>query len=174
MKKNRILRNVLAGGALLLLLAAGYLTATGGWRALFDGRRPLVLEIDLDEALPEKSDSLLTMAGMPEPLSLRGAIEALDTAARDPRVKVLVARICSPGKSQAHIQELRDAVTRFRAAGKKAIALARRSEKSDRRTVAIISRPRSMKSTCSRPGISASPDSTRSRHLFAARSINSE
>jgi len=122
MKKTRVLRNVLAAGALLLLLAVGYLTATGGWRALFDGRRPLVLEIDLDEPLPEKSDSLLTMAGMPEPLSLRGAIEALDTAARDPRVKVLVARMCTPGKSQAHIQELRDAVTRFRSAGKKAIA----------------------------------------------------
>jgi protease-4 len=122
--KKSILRNIIAGGALLLLLAALYLTVTGGWGSLARGSTPLILEIDLEEPLPETSDSLLAGLGLEEPLSLRGAIEALERATHDRRVKVLVARINAGQAGLAGYQELRDAIVRFRSSGKRAIAFA--------------------------------------------------
>ncbi len=116
--KKSILRNIFAGGALLFLLAALYLTITGGWGSLARGSTPLILEIDLEEPLPETSDSLLAGLGLEEPLSLRGAVEALERATHDRRVKVLVARINAGQAGLARYQELRDAIVRFRSSGK--------------------------------------------------------
>ncbi|NOK19654.1 signal peptide peptidase SppA [Corallococcus carmarthensis] len=84
----------------------------------------LVLELDLQQPLPEYTlDTSLAGAFGEEPTSLRDVVEGLEKAARDPRVKSLVVRVGQPG-SAAQVQELRDAVKAFRAAGKRAVAYA--------------------------------------------------
>ena len=121
--KKPILRNISIAAALLLVLGALYLTVTGSWSKL--GRRhPLIIELDLEQPLVEKPNSLMASLGVSEPLSLRGAIETLERASHDPHVKVLVARINTGAAGLARNQELRDAVMRFRASGRKAIAFA--------------------------------------------------
>jgi protease-4 len=57
-------------------------------------------------------------------LTLRDVLDALQRAADDPRVKGVVARIGSDEFGTATAQELREAVTAFRAKGKFAIAFA--------------------------------------------------
>ena len=121
--KKSIFRNLTAAYALIAVLGLLYL-AFGGWGNLMGRWRPLVLEIDLEQPLPEAEDSLLADLGLADGMSLRAAVETLEGAARNPRVKVLVARINSGAAGLARYQELRDAVTRFRAAGKRAIAYA--------------------------------------------------
>jgi protease-4 len=82
----------------------------------------LVLELDLKNPLPEQvaEDSLAGAFGQSE-TTVRDVLDALEKGARDERVKALLVRIGQPG-SMANVQELRDAVTAFRASGKKAIA----------------------------------------------------
>lgn len=84
-----------------------------------------VLEIDFEggviEAVPDDAFAQLMLD---DQLKLRDVIDALDRGAEDRRVKGLVAKIGSGGMGLAHIQEIRDAVKRFRDAGKPAIAFA--------------------------------------------------
>ena len=121
--KKPILRNLGIAVALLLVLGALYLTFTGSWGSLA-GRKPVILELDLEQPIAETSNSLMASLGVSESLTLRGTVEALERAAHDPHVKVLVARINTGASGLARNQELRDAVKRFRASGKKAIAFA--------------------------------------------------
>lgn len=78
-----------------------------------DWREPLVEA----PAVP----SLLDIELAPRP-TVSDAVLALDAAARDPRVAGLVVRLAETSHGFAVAQELRDAVTRFRAAGKLALA----------------------------------------------------
>ncbi len=83
----------------------------------------MLLELDLTEAPPEvvPSDPLSLVRGRRRP-SLRAVVEALTTAAVDPDVVGLVARV-GGGLPLARAQELRDAVRQF-AATKPAVAYA--------------------------------------------------
>jgi protease-4 len=85
----------------------------------------VILEVDFEhgviEALP---DDPLAQLVLEDQLVLPDLIDALDRAAGDRRVKALVARIGGGGMGLAHVQEIRDAVARFRAAGKPAFAWA--------------------------------------------------
>jgi len=56
--------------------------------------------------------------------SMRDLVDALDRAAADPRVKVLVADLGETDLGLAQAQELRQAVARFRRAGKPTVAFA--------------------------------------------------
>ena len=76
---------------------------------------------DLVEYPPE--DPIAT-AFFPGPQRLGDVIDALDRAQADDRVKGLIARIDDSGLGIARIQEIRDAVARFRANGKFAYAYA--------------------------------------------------
>lgn len=82
----------------------------------------LVLELDLEKPLQEQpaQDSLASAFGQKE-TTVRDVVDALEKGAKDERVKALLVRVGQPG-SAATIQELRDAVKSFRAAGKKAVA----------------------------------------------------
>jgi len=84
-----------------------------------------VLELDFErgvvEALP---DDPLAHLMMEDQLVLSDLVDALDRAAEDRRVRALVARIGGGGLGLAQVQEIRDAVLRFRASGKPAIAWA--------------------------------------------------
>jgi protease-4 len=85
----------------------------------------VILEADFERQVVESiPDDPLARYLMEDVLELTDVVDAIDRGARDPRVKVLVARIGSGGMGLAHIQEIRDAVARFRAAGKPALAFA--------------------------------------------------
>jgi protease-4 len=82
-----------------------------------------VLEIDFQQPLVEyvPNDPLASVI-QGRMLQVHDVLEALDRAAKDDRVVALVARVGGGPMGLARIQELRDAVTAFRASGKPAIA----------------------------------------------------
>jgi protease-4 len=84
-----------------------------------------ILEVDLEtdvvEGLPD--DALAKLSGMGK-LDFRSLIVALARAQEDPRVIGLIARIGQSSMGIAHVQELRDAVTRFHGHGKFTLAFA--------------------------------------------------
>ncbi|POM24655.1 Protease 4 [Actinomadura rubteroloni] len=85
---------------------------------------PLVLELDLTDGLVETSppDAVSALLSMRR-THLRDVLDGLRRARTDPRVKALVAKV-TPGLALAQAQELRDAVTAFREAGKLTVAWA--------------------------------------------------
>lgn len=85
----------------------------------------ILLEADFEKPVEEyMSDQPITRAfGGDEPTT-RDVIDALDRAAGDDRVVGFVARLGAVPMGLAQIQEIRDAVARFRAAGKPALAWA--------------------------------------------------
>lgn len=93
--------------------------------------RRIVLELDLTTLPPESHGegplAALESFGSKTP-TLREVVETIDRAARDDRVRVLLAYIGFDSGGLGTIQELRDAVLRFRAAGgadgRRAIAFA--------------------------------------------------
>ena len=83
--------------------------------------RRIVLELDLTTLPPEAHGegpmaALEGLGGSKSP-TLREVVETIDRAARDDRVRVLLAYIGFDAAGLGTIQELRDAVLRFRAAG---------------------------------------------------------
>ena len=84
-----------------------------------------VLEIDFADGLVEvRSDALVDRFSGKEILQIRGVVTALDRAAKDKRIKGLVAHITGGPFQFANVQEIRDAVLRFRTSGKFAEAFA--------------------------------------------------
>lgn len=83
---------------------------------------PLVLELDLSDGLVEgaQPDPVAALLAARR-LHLRDVLEGLRKARRDPRVRALVAKVGGP-VGLAMVQELREAVAEFRAAGKTAVA----------------------------------------------------
>lgn len=84
----------------------------------------VVLELKLDEPLPEIAGEDPFAAFGEKPMTLRDAVEALERAGEDDRVKGVVAYLGTSPGSVASVQELRDAIKAFRAKGKKAVAYA--------------------------------------------------
>lgn len=85
--------------------------------------RGTVLEVDFDKGVVEQPpinplDRMLNMGS----LVVRDVVDALDRAAEDERVAGLVARVGNGRIGLAQAQEIRDAVERFRDAGKTAVA----------------------------------------------------
>ena len=84
----------------------------------------VLLEVDFTSGVVEtaSTDPLAIAFGEQGGATLLGTVQALDRAARDPRVVGLVARVGSGAGGVATVQELRAALARFRAAGKLAVA----------------------------------------------------
>jgi len=105
----------------------------GGVALLVAGLKPkitpladhIILNVDLTQGLAEGShgDRLLRLLVGAEP-TLRDMLDGIETAAGDPRVQVLLARVGDDELGLGKIQELRDAVTAFRSKGKFALAFA--------------------------------------------------
>ncbi|MQA02658.1 MAG: signal peptide peptidase SppA [Streptosporangiales bacterium] len=89
-------------------------------------KAPLVLEVDLTQPLVEGvPHDPLTAALSFRKHTLRGTIDALHRAGRDPRVRALVAKVGgNTPLGLARAQELKEAVAAFRAGGKPAYAWA--------------------------------------------------
>lgn len=113
-------------GFLAIVFVAG--TSFLAWRML-DGAPRLperfVLTADWREGLDEAADGpgLLSFDLERQP-TVTDLVLALDRAARDPRVAGLWVRLSDARQGFAVAQELRDAVQRFRAAGKPAVVYA--------------------------------------------------
>ncbi len=87
--------------------------------------RQVILEANLENGLVEHvpGTTLDALLGE-EPLTVRDVVEALERAADDDRVVGFVARVGAAPIGLAQIQEVRDAVARFRESGKPAVAWA--------------------------------------------------
>jgi protease-4 len=85
----------------------------------------IILTVDLTQGLAEgpRQDRLLRLLVGGEP-TLRDVLDGIETASGDPRVKVLLARVGDDELGLGKVQELRDAITAFRAKGKFALAFA--------------------------------------------------
>lgn len=85
----------------------------------------IILSLDLRDAVDEaESDSPFRFAQGGGALSLRDTIAAIDMAAKDDRVKLLVGRFRDDAADTASAEEIRDAVLRYRAEDKMAFASA--------------------------------------------------
>jgi len=100
-----------AVGAVAIVVRGGRPSA--GWAG---GSRFLALDVDGD--MPEEPPAGLGGLFGSRPPSIRGLVEAVDRAAGDPAVKGLVLRVGSVSTGWARVQELRDALVRFRRSGK--------------------------------------------------------
>jgi protease-4 len=110
-------------GALWLLAMIILIVAVIGSK----GRVPdkTILEANFEQALPEYiPDSPTAKLLMKEQPTVRDVIDAIDRGAQDDRVVGMVARIGAAPLGIAKVQELREAVQRFRAHKKFAIAYA--------------------------------------------------
>jgi protease-4 len=76
------------------------------------------LSLELDGEIPEEPASGLGGFFEDRPPSVRALVEAVDRAARDRRVKGLLLRVGPLDVGWARVQELRDALLRFRRSGK--------------------------------------------------------
>uniref|UniRef100_UPI000DE344D3 signal peptide peptidase SppA n=1 Tax=Nonomuraea lactucae TaxID=2249762 RepID=UPI000DE344D3 len=86
---------------------------------------PLVLELDLTEGLTEgpPSDPLAAVLSMRKP-RLSDVLAGLKRGRADSRVKALVVKLGGHPLGLGMVQELREAVTRFRASGRLTVAFA--------------------------------------------------
>jgi protease-4 len=85
--------------------------------------RNVILQVDFEQGVIEAiPDDPVAQVMLENTIPVLDIVDALDRAAEDKRVKALVARIGGGGVGLAHVQEIRDAVVRFRESGKPAIA----------------------------------------------------
>jgi protease-4 len=107
---------VMGGLALLLRGGAGRATA---WSGTSDS----YLDLSLDEIPEQPAGSDLGSFFESKPASLRAVVESLDRGATDPKIKAVLLRVSSLSDSGwGKVQELRDAIARFRKSGKPAYA----------------------------------------------------
>jgi protease-4 len=112
---------VLAAGVLAVALGAA---AVGAVALVVRGGRPAwtggagYLALDLEGSLPEEPASGLGSLFERRPPSLRALVEAVDRGAADASVKGLLLRVGPLDAGWGRVQELRDALVRFRRSGK--------------------------------------------------------
>lgn len=108
------------GFVVLIAVAVGLAWWLGGEKVAKD----TILEVDFGRQLIEyQPDDPIASILMDKQMTIRGFVEALHAAAEDDRVVALVARVTpGGGLGMAQIDELRDAIEVFRAAGKPAVA----------------------------------------------------
>jgi protease-4 len=117
---------ILAAGVLAVSLGAA---AVGALALLLRGSSSAgfssnsYLFVRLEGEIPEQPPADLGLILEKRPPSLRTLLESLDRAAADPKVSAVVVRVSSlPDSGWGKVQELRDAVARFRKSGKPAYA----------------------------------------------------
>jgi protease IV len=93
----------------------------------FKGRVPskTILEANLEQPFPEDvPDTPAAKLMLAEKFTLRDVVDAIDRGANDDRVVGMIARIGAAPMGMAQVQEIREAVQRFRAHKKFAVAYA--------------------------------------------------
>jgi len=109
--------------AYAVVITVAVIVVSGIVRRLTAVRRGTVLEWDLATMPPSvpPANPAQSVTGR-KPLTVREAVDALERAAGDKRVTGLLAHIGFGAAAMADVQDLRDAVLAFRAAGKRATA----------------------------------------------------
>ncbi len=119
-KTLMFLGGVFVVSALIALVAGGLY-----WHKKTALPERIILEVNLDrqfiEHAPNDPAALALLAQKPR---LRDTVEALEAAADDERVVALIARLGSAPMGLGAFQELRDAIIRFSASGKRTVAFA--------------------------------------------------
>lgn len=124
---KKVVIGILAVLGLLTILAVMGVGAVSLISMLGKPRVPAgtILEVNFEagtiEAIPDDPLAEVMLKGT---VTVRDIVDALDRAAEDRRVKGLVAKIGAGGMGFAHIQDVRDAVIRFRESGKPTVAWA--------------------------------------------------
>ncbi|MEX2298338.1 MAG: signal peptide peptidase SppA [Dongiaceae bacterium] len=113
-------------GALLVIAVVATALA---WRNFMGPTEPVpdraVLQLDLRAGIAETEPYYVPLiSDFDRSLTLRDLVETLHAAADDERVTGLIVRVNGSGLGLAQIQELRDAIAAFAAAGKPSIAFA--------------------------------------------------
>lgn len=124
---KKVIVGVLAAFGVLAILAlfavAAVTLVSVSARQPVPGR--VILELDFEngviEAIPEDPIAQVMLSGS---LQLRDVVEALERGAGDRRVFGVVAKIGGETIAMAQVQEIREAIARFRESGKPAIAYA--------------------------------------------------
>lgn len=115
-----LVRTCTALGALFLISAVIGAFMSVQKEVLPDLPREMVLYLPLDEGFPEHSNNALAALAFGDPpLTIRAAVDALEDAATDKRVKGVVAQVKGGHYSLTQIQELRTALAQFKASGEK-------------------------------------------------------
>src|SRR5512135_1026397 len=117
-------------GFLLVVVVLGVLalctTVAIGFFSAYGKRsvpRKVLLEADFEQSIEEYvPETSIPQALGEAPTTTRDVIDALDRAAKDDRVAGLVARIGEAPMGLAQVQDIRDAVIRFRKSGKPTFA----------------------------------------------------
>ncbi|CCG42632.1 signal peptide peptidase SppA [Magnetospirillum molischianum] len=126
---GRVLVILLAVTGFLTLVGVGltglvaYQLATGGTVATPPDRGVVTLDLESRFRNAPDGDPMAALSGEPSYV-LRQVIEAIDAAAADRKVVGLFATLGHASLGLADGQELRDAITRFRASGKPAVLFA--------------------------------------------------
>jgi protease IV len=121
---KKVLVGILAaiGALVVVAVVLGLLAAACGGKGSV--ARRTVLELNLERGLVEaRPDSPFAFMGRRQP-TVRDVVEALERAGDDDHVKGVVARIGAARLGTAQVQEIRDAVIKFRAKKKPAVAFA--------------------------------------------------
>jgi protease-4 len=124
--KRIIVRFLTVVGALtVLVFVLGLVAGIAARIARGGGPSPAVLEANFETPLAEYvPDDPVARALFGERPSLRDVLDALTRASEDRRVKGLIARVGAAPLGMAQVQELRDAIRRFREHKKFAVAFA--------------------------------------------------
>lgn len=115
--------SMVIGGFILVMMILGIWGAMKSNQAVVPSvPKEMILSFTLDGALPERNgttDLLAKLQWDSAPTTLDDVVNALDKAAKDPRVKAFAVKAASGGYDVSQLQSIRAAVLRFRAAGKK-------------------------------------------------------
>jgi protease-4 len=109
----------------VLLVLGAVLLVTGLKPHVTPLAENIILNVDLTQGLAEgpREDRLVRLLVGAKP-TLRDVLDGIETAAGDPRVQALLARVGDDELGLGKTQELRDAIAAFRAKGKFALAFA--------------------------------------------------
>jgi protease IV len=140
-------------GVLVVVLAVVGVVVALSSREKVPERTVLLIDFEQQalEAVPQDPLAGLVLS---ERIIVRELVDALDAAAADDRVKGVIARI-GGGHPMAMTQEFRQAVQRFRASGKPAIAFAETLGEVGPGNTGITSPRPLTRSTCRNPATSA-------------------
>ena len=121
--KRFLVRFLAAIGALAIVYVIVIMVLLAGRKPHVPGKA--ILEVNLEQPMVEYvPNQPFVQVMMKDRLVLRDVVDALDRAADDRRVAGLVARVGSERMGMAEVQEIREAVLRFRAKKKFALAFA--------------------------------------------------
>jgi protease IV len=125
--KRRTAWILVAGVAALALGAAAVgalaLVLRGGAKGATFGTKDAYLALDLTGEIPEQAAADFGFLFDSSPPSLRALVESLDRGAGDPKIKGVIVEVGGLSDSGwGKVQELRDAIARFRKSGKPAYA----------------------------------------------------